>query len=80
MGWFQSKEQEVKEQPSNPLASRSEITAAFEGERDYLFWIALLITGEANAANESIMNASELATGESVFRVWLIRWARSATA
>jgi hypothetical protein len=46
-----------------------------------VYWIALLITGEASAANESILCASQLSAGAGgVFCDRLLRKARSVTA
>jgi DNA-directed RNA polymerase specialized sigma24 family protein len=81
MNWFYSKQRESEQQHKSRIASRREIKATFEEEGDYLFWIALLITGDATVARQSIVNASELSSsGTGVFHDWLIRWAHSATA
>ncbi len=81
MNWFYSTERDSEQQHKPRIASRSEIKATFEEEGDYLFWIALLITGDATDARQSIVNASELSSsGTGVFHDWLIRWAHSATA
>ena len=81
MNWFYSKKRNSERQHKPRIASRSEIKATFVEEGDYLFWIALLITGDATVARQSIVNASELSSsGTGVFHDWLIRWAHSATA
>jgi hypothetical protein len=81
MNWFYSTERDSEQQHKPRIASRSEIKSTFEEEGDYLFWIALLITGDATVSSQSIVNASELSSsGTGVFHDWLIRWAHSATA
>jgi hypothetical protein len=81
MNWFYSTERESEQQHKPRIASRSEMKATFEEEGEYLFWITLLITGDATVARQSIVNASELSSsGTGVFHDWLIRWAHSATA
>jgi hypothetical protein len=81
MNWFYSTERDSEQQHKPRIASHSEIKATFEEEGEYLFWITLLITGDATVARQSIVNASELSSsGTGVFHDWLIRWAHSATA
>src|SRR5208282_749618 len=81
MNWFHLKDREPEQQQKPRIASRSEIMATFDEERDYLFRIALLITGNTTAATRSIVNATELApAGGGVFHDWLIQWAHRATA
>lgn len=80
MGWHKTKNQEHEKQTKRRVASHSEIKATFKNERDYLFWIALLITGDAKAAKQSVANASALSlAGPGVLHDWLVRWVRSAT-
>jgi len=80
MKWFHSREQNELQQYRNQFASSYEIEEAFADHGGYLYWIALLITGDAESASRSIVNATELCSKNSgVFRDWLGRWARSAT-
>jgi hypothetical protein len=59
------------------VAPGSKMETVFED----VYWIALLITGEAAAANESILCASQLSAGAGgVFCDRLIRKARALTA
>jgi DNA-directed RNA polymerase specialized sigma24 family protein len=80
MEWFHSTERDNQERRQDSLASSHEIESAFVGQRDYLSWIALLITGDHALADQAVINASDLSTsGSSVFRDWLIGWTKSAT-
>jgi DNA-directed RNA polymerase specialized sigma24 family protein len=79
MEWFHSTERE-QERPNGGIASSHEIQSAFADQRDYLYWIALLITGDEALANLAVVNASALSANySSVFRDWLIGWATYAT-
>jgi DNA-directed RNA polymerase specialized sigma24 family protein len=78
--WFHSTERGNREQPQNSLASNHEIKSAFIEQRDYLNWVALLITGDHALADQAVINASDLSESSSrVFRDWLIGWTKSAT-
>jgi DNA-directed RNA polymerase specialized sigma24 family protein len=80
MEWFHSTEREHPERPKGGLASSHEIQSAFAEQRDYLHWIALLITGDDALADLAVVNASALSANySSVFRDWLIGWAKYAT-
>jgi DNA-directed RNA polymerase specialized sigma24 family protein len=80
MEWFHSTEREQTERSKGGLASSHEIQAAFAEQRDYLYWIALLITGDDVLAEQAVVNASALSANySSVFRDWLIGWAKYAT-
>ena len=80
MEWFHSTEREQTERTRGGLASSHEIQSAFAGQRDYLYWIALLITGDGALAELAVVNASALSANySSVFRDWLIGWAKYAT-
>ena len=80
MEWFHSTEREQTEQPKSGLASSHEIQSAFAEQRDYPYWIALLITGDAALADLAVVNASALSANySSVFRDWLVGWATYAT-
>jgi DNA-directed RNA polymerase specialized sigma24 family protein len=79
MEWFHFTERE-QERPNGGLASSHEIQSAFDEQRDYLYWIALLITGDDALANLAVVNASALSSNySSVFRDWLNGWAKYAT-
>jgi DNA-directed RNA polymerase specialized sigma24 family protein len=79
MEWFHSTERE-QERPNRGLASSHEIQSAFTEQREYLHWIALLITGDEVLADLAVVNASALSANySSVFRDWLIGWATYAT-
>jgi hypothetical protein len=80
MEWFHSTERDKRKQPQDNLASNHEIESAFVEQRDYLEWIALLITGDQALADLAVINASDLSAGSgSVFRDWLTGWTKSAT-
>ena len=80
MEWFHSTEREQTERTRGGLASSHEIQSAFAEQRDYLYWIALLITGDGALADLAVVNASALSANySSVFRDWLIGWAKYAT-
>ena len=80
MEWFHSTERGPREPPKGGLASSHEIESAFADQRDYLYWIALLITGDGALADLAVVNASALSANySSVFRDWLIGWATYAT-
>jgi hypothetical protein len=80
MEWFHSTEGDKQERPQDRLASSDEIQSAFAVQRDYLNWIALLITGDQGLANQAVINAEGLsASHSSAFRDWLAGWTKSAT-
>ena len=79
MEWFHSTERE-QERPNGGLASSHEIQSAFDEQRDHLYWIALIITGDDDLADLAVVNASALSSNySSVFREWLNGWAKYAT-
>jgi len=79
MEWFHSNERE-QERSKSGLASSDEIRSAFAEQRDHLYWIALLITGDDTLADLAVVNASALSANySSVFRDWLNGWATYAT-
>jgi hypothetical protein len=81
MEWFHSTEREQTKRPKGGLASSHEIQSAFAEQRDYLYWIALIITGDDALADLAVVNASALSANySSVFRDWLIGWGKYATA
>jgi DNA-directed RNA polymerase specialized sigma24 family protein len=80
MEWFYLTERDKQDQPQDSLASSHEIQSAFVEQRDYLNWIALIITGDHALADQAVINANDLSSSYSgVFRDWLIRWTKSAT-
>jgi DNA-directed RNA polymerase specialized sigma24 family protein len=80
MEWFHSTEGDKQERPQDSLASSHEIRSTFAEQRDYLYWIALLITGDHAFADRAVVNASDLsARRNGVFRDWLLGWVRYAT-
>ena len=80
MEWFHSTAREQTERTEGGLASSHEIQSAFTEQRDYLYWLALLITGDGPLADLAVVNASALSANySSVFRDWLIGWATYAT-
>jgi DNA-directed RNA polymerase specialized sigma24 family protein len=79
MEWFYSTER-GQQRPNGGLASSHEIQSAFDEQREYLYWIALLITGDDALADLAVVNASALSANySSVFRDWLNGWAKYAT-
>ena len=61
-------------------ASVSDITSCFHNEKETLFRLAFLITGDEAQAEASVINAYELTLqGKLPFRDWLLEWAKSAT-
>src|SRR5271163_1616255 len=80
MEWFHSTERDKQGRPQDGLASSHEIQCAFVEQRDYLSWIALIITGDHALAERAVISASDLsASYSSVFRDWLIAWTNTAT-
>ena len=80
MEWSHSTEQDKQERPQGSLASNQEMQPAFIGQRDYLKWIALIITGDPALADRAVISASDLpVTYSSVFRDWLMGWTNTAT-
>lgn len=63
------------------MATTLEIKSIFAGHDESLYWMALVITADAELAKRSIVSASGLAaTAGGVFRDWLSQWAHMATA
>src|SRR5271170_7551671 len=80
MEWLHSNEREQQDQPKDSFASSHEMESAFTAQRDYLYWMALLITGDDACADRAVVSASDLSASRSgVFRDWLLGWARYAT-
>ena len=81
MNWLHRHRRERTRYGQSELASSSEMQATFNAEYEDLYWRALVITGEPQLARQSVVNASGLSSSNTgVFRDWLVRWARSATA
>lgn len=56
------------------------VRAYFKEEREFLLWLALIVTGELHSAQTAVVNATEVATArKGAFADWLAQWARSAT-
>ena len=80
MNFFHLKPQLARRSRKNKFASLKQMQAAFYREAEDLYWIALVITGEAELARQSVVNAPGLASASTVaFRDWLVKWAHSAT-
>lgn len=80
MTWFQAKKRIAPSTVTDRFASSIEVDVAFEAQKDYLHWIALLITGNSAKASTSVVNAWMVSVaGRGVFREWLERWVRFAT-
>jgi DNA-directed RNA polymerase specialized sigma24 family protein len=80
MEWFHSTERKQLDRPKGSRASSLEIQSAFAEQRNDLYWIALLITGDDALADLAVVNASSLSANDSsAFRDWLIGWAKYAT-
>ncbi len=76
MSWFHAYDNAA----SHGHASHSEVLACFRREKDVLFRLAFLITGDHAAAEQSLQKACELTVkGHAPFREWLSQWARVAT-
>jgi DNA-directed RNA polymerase specialized sigma24 family protein len=80
MEWFHSTERKQLDRPKGSRASSHEIQSVFAEQRNSLYWIALLITGDDALADLAVVNASALSANYSgIFRDWLIGWAKYAT-
>ena len=63
------------------VLSTAEILDPFADQSESLHWTALMITGNAEMAERSIVDATGLAeTSSRDFRDWLVLWAHLATA
>jgi DNA-directed RNA polymerase specialized sigma24 family protein len=63
------------------MRSTAEVQDPFADQRESLYWTALMITGNAELAEQSIIDATGLAESNSrEFRDWLVLWAHLATA
>ncbi len=61
-------------------ASRAEIVACFQDQRNVLGRLAFLITGGQATAEQAVVQACEMTLqGNSPFRDWLFEWAKAAT-
>jgi hypothetical protein len=75
--WFHSAE---RGRPQGSLASGRDIQSGFAEQRDHLYWIALLITGDHALAAQAVVDAGDLyENSSSVFRDWLLGWAKDST-
>src|SRR5271166_5455360 len=58
-------------------ASACDITSCFRNEKETLFRLAFLITGDKAQAEASVINAYETTLqGETPFRDWVFEWAK----
>jgi hypothetical protein len=74
------RQEPLRDSMASSLASNQEIKSVFAEQRDYLYWISLVITGDDAIAEQAILNANELsASWSGVFRDWLIEWANHVT-
>jgi len=65
----------------DPIATAEELRSVFQSEQDYLYWIALVITGDDASAKKCLVDASGLSSRTGgVFHDWLWIWSGSATA
>lgn len=80
MNWFDANSLKPEQYAKPRMASRNEIETAFEEAHEDLFWIGLLITGNAYTSIESITHASGLSIITGVYQDWLVHWAKSITA
>ena len=63
------------------VLSTAEIQDPFADQSESLHWTALMITGTAEMAERSVIDATGLAeTSSREFRDWLVLWAHLATA
>lgn len=77
MHWLRTQTQKGQD---TPAGSRPELQGAFARQRETLYWIALMITGNTQLGEESVIDAVSLAESDNHgFRLWLAHWAHSAT-
>jgi len=77
MSWFHSSTAAVD---ARNYASRAEIVACFQGQRNVLGRLAFLMTGDQATADQAVDQACEMTLqGNSPFRDWLLEWAKAAT-
>lgn len=77
MSWFHTT---VKATDDRDHASVSEIVGCFSDERLLLSRLALLITGDQATADQSVVDACDMAVeGHGPFRDWLFEWAKAVT-
>ena len=62
-------------------AARSKhLTAVFDSDSTFLLWLAEVITGDPNVAQECLVDARKISEQQSgLFVDWLSQWSRSAT-
>lgn len=76
MNWFTCRK--ATKAPDKELLRSAD---ALTKQKQDLYWTALMITGDAESAEHSIVDAGGLVeTASYAFRDWLVRWGRSATA
>ena len=80
MTWFHSKGGEQQKRPQDRLVSSEEIQSAFTEQRDFLYWVRLLITGDKTAPEQAVVDGNKRSGFRGgVFRDWLIVRANHAT-
>jgi hypothetical protein len=77
MSWFHGKTDGAD---NRDHASVSEVLACFLDQRTFLLRLALLITGDERTADQSVVDACDMAVeGHGPFRDWLFEWAKAVT-
>jgi DNA-directed RNA polymerase specialized sigma24 family protein len=73
---------ETQKNENRQIVSRNEVLARFAEQKGSLYWTALMITGKAELAAQSIVDAGGLAPESNSygFRGWLNEWGHLATA
>lgn len=63
------------------FATGVEMKTAVERQREFLYWLSFLISGDETSAEESVVDAGAFSSaGGTVFFEWLERWTSHATA
>jgi DNA-directed RNA polymerase specialized sigma24 family protein len=79
MRWFHCSDRQNEK--NQWLAGKEAVQDPHAEKSESLYWTALIITGNQDAAEQSIVDAGVLAdTNSYAFRDWLVRWGRSTTA
>lgn len=79
MNWFSCIATQKSQKQRFP--GRTPALATFAERKQTLYWTALMITGNAEAAEQSVVDAGGLAENDNyAFRDWLVRWGHSITA
>jgi len=79
MHWLRNRE--TQEHQTTGSISRPDAQADLAEHKESLYWTALVITGNAELARQSIVDATGVTeTNSYAFRAWLVQWAHLATA